>query len=283
MALSDENMLLLYWNHFDLGSLTASSAATAVTRLQDIRPGRVWRATGYTAEWVKCDLGSAKNLTHAAVIAHNLDTSGTIRVRAGNDASFATTLYDSGVVDAWPPIAGFGSDGFGTSLGGYPILSDFADYRPFRFFDFGGTISARYIRYDFTSTSSAGNIQVGRLFAGVGYQPTYNLSYGWGYDWVDPSEITDTEASAFILGRTKYRQFTLPLENIPQDEALFSMDDFKRIVGNSKSVLLVLFPKGSLPLQYRTSVYGIVKENKGLTNPFFQCYDTSIVVRELTQ
>lgn len=280
MATSD-NALFLYWNKADTATVTASSAALPANRVQDPRPGRVWRATGYTSETLTFDHGAGTDMTHGAVVNHNLDVNGTIRCEVSNDSSFATLLYDSGAVEAWPPVAGFGSDGFGTTLGGYPILTSFADYRPYRTFDFGGTLNARYVRYTFTSGASAGNIQVGRIFTGVGYQPAVNISYGWSAEWMDPSELVETEASFFIIRRQKYRVLRLSLENIAQSEALSILDDLKRIVGKSRDIMVVLFPAADLPTQYRTSIYGIPTENGAVSNPYFQRFATSMAVREL--
>lgn len=278
-----DNALFLYLNKGDSATVTASSAALPAARVQDIRPGRVWRATGYTSETLTFDYGSATDMSHAAVIAHNLDVNGTIRCQAGNDATFAVNLYDSGVEEAWPPVAGFGYDGFGSSLGGYPILSGFADYRPFNLFVFGATISARYVRFTFASLASAGAIQVGRIFFGLGYQPLINVSYGWSNEWFDPSEQVDTEASIFIIARRKYRILRLSLENVPQVEAFSALDDLKRIVGKSRDVLVILMPGADLPTRYRTSVYGIPTENGPVTNPYFQRFATSFAIRELVQ
>lgn len=278
--MASDNAIILYWNKADTATVTASSAALPANRVQDPRPGRVYRATGYTSENLTFDHGSGVDMTHGAVINHNLDVNGTIRCEVSNSSSFATHLYDS-TVEAWPPVAGFGSDRFGTSLGGYPVLSTFADYRPFNMFDFGGTLNARYVRYTFTSASSAGNIQVGRIFTGIGYQPDINFSYGWSSEWADPSELVETEASFFIIRRQKYRILRFSLENIQQAEALSSLDDLKRIVGKSRDLLVVLFPGSDLPTQYRTSIYGIPIENGPVSNPYFQRFATSVAVREL--
>ncbi|HYF88968.1 hypothetical protein [Azospirillum sp.] len=278
--MASDNAIFLYWNKADTATVTASSAALPANRVQDPRPGRVWRATGYASESLTFDHGSAEDMTHGAVVNHNQDANGTIRCEVSNAADFSTHLYDS-AVEAWPPVAGFGSDRFGTSLGGYPILTGFADYRPFSLFDFGGTLTARYVRYTFTSSAEAGNIQVGRIFTGIGYQPEVNFSYGWSNEWADPSELVETEASFFVIRRQKYRVLRLSLENIPQAEALSALDDLKRIVGKSRDVLVVLFPAADLPTLYRTSIYGIPIENGPTSNPYFQRFATSVAVREL--
>lgn len=278
--MASDNGLFLYWNKGDAATITASSEALPATRVQDPRPGRVWRATGYTSESLNFDMGASTNMTHGAVGNHNLNVLGTIRCEVSDVSDFSAKLYDS-TVEAWPPVSGFGSDGFGLSLGGYPILTTFADYRPFNFFDFGGTLTARYVRYTFTSAASSGNIQVGRVFVGLGYQPEINFAYGWSSEWADPSELVETEASFFIIRRQKYRVLRVSLDHIPQTEALSALDDLKRIVGKSRDIWVVLFPSSDRPTQYRTSIYGIPIENGPTSNPYFQRFATSVAVREL--
>lgn len=192
--------------------------------------------------------------------------------------------YDSGAVEAWSTVAGFGSDGFAGSLGGYPLLTSDNDYRPYRVFDFGGTVNGRYVRFDFANpTNAQGYIECGRLFTGLGVQPAHNFAYDWSWEWVDPSEVINTEASLFIVRRRKYRVLKLSLPFLTEEEAMTAFDDLKRIVGTSRDVIVVLFPNGSAPVQYRTTIYGIPNENGAISNPHYRLYSTSISVRELTK
>ncbi|HYH39936.1 MAG TPA: hypothetical protein VD860_17070 [Azospirillum sp.] len=282
MAQAD-NILFLYRNLVDEATLSASSQAVSVERVKDFRPGRVWRATGYTSEYIVVDHGAVVDTTHAAVVAHNMNVNGTIRVRRSNDATFATSLYDSGAVEAWQPVAGLGFDGFGLSLGGYPILTGINDYRPYRVFDYGGRVSARYTRFDFANPGLNKGIEVGRLFDGLGVQPGMNMAYDWSWEWVDPSEIIDTESAFFIVRRTKYRVLRLTLPHLTEAEAINAFDDLKRIIGNSRDLLVVPFPTGAVPLQYRTTIYGVPIENGALSNPYYQGFTTSLAIRELAR
>jgi len=288
MAQAD-NILLLYRNYLDEALLSASSEAISVERLKDFRPSRFWRAEDCTAEHVLIDCGGSVNMTHGAVAAHNLDANGVIRCTVSDDPDIATDPdsvdleYDSGAVEAWPPVAGFGSDGFGTSLGGYPLLTSINDYRPYRVFDFGGTVNARYVRYDFANPDLGKGIEVGRVFAGLGIQPERTFAYDWSWEWVDPSDVIDTEEAFFIVRRRKYRVLRISLPRLSNAEAMAAFDDLKRIVGRSRDLFVMLFPTGAANVQYRTTIYGVPIENGPIANPFFNVFSTSIAIRELAR
>ncbi|WP_207479583.1 hypothetical protein [Arenibaculum pallidiluteum] len=282
MAQAD-NVLFLYRNYVDEATLTASSAATPVDRVKDFRPGRVWTAAGFASETVTVDCGADVQMTHAAAAAFNLNAAGSIRVEVSAVSDFSTLLYDSDDVEAWPPVAGFGTDGFGNSLGGYPVLTGINDYRPYRVFAFGETLIARHVRFTFDNPGLGTGIQVGRLFVGLGVQPEVNFGYDWSTEWVDPSEIIDTEESFFIVRRKKYRVLRLSLPRLTTAEALGSFDDLKRIVGRSRDLFVMLFPTGSVPTQYRTTIYGVPIENGAISNPYVNGFSTSIAIRELAR
>lgn len=279
--------LFLYRNLVDGATLTASSAVTPVDRLKDFRPTRQWVTVGDAGEYVLIDNGASENMTHGAVVAYSLNATGTIRCRVSDDPLFTTNPDDAELLvdetkEAWAPVAGLGDDGFGSSLGGYPILTGINDYRPYCVFDYGGLVTARWTRFDVTNPG-LGQIKVGRAFTGLGFQPEWGIDFNWSWEWVDPSEQIDTEESLFILRRKKHRVLRLSLPDLTGVEATQKMDDLKRIVGKSRDLLVVLFPRGAVPLQYRTTIYGVPPETSGISNPHVDLYATTLAVRELAR
>jgi len=283
------NVLFLYRNLLDEAALTASSQATPVDRLKDMRPTRLWMTAGCAAEWLLIDNGQSETMTHGALVAYNNDVEGTFRCRVSDDPLFpinpgaAEVLYDD-TVESWSPVAGLGDDGFGMSGGGYPILTGINDYRPYRVFDYGGPLTARYTRFDIVNpTLPAGQVQIGRAFTGLGVQPERNFAWDWNWEWVDPSEITETEESVFINRRKKYRVLRFTLPGLRRGEAIQAFDDLKRIVGTSRDLMVVLYPQGDTPMQYRTTVYGLSIETSGISNPHLNRFSTTFAVRELAR
>lgn len=277
--------------------LTGSGAATPYARVQEMRPSRKWTATSAVEAWIGGDVGSSVQSNVAAVVAHNADTGCSMRIRLGTDAQLINptgspldvddtgVVYDSGLIDAWPPVAGLGFDGFGTSLGGFPILSDFADYPPYTLKILGATYTFRYWRVDFSkdTTNSNGEFSVGRILIGLSVQLINNAGVGYSIEWADPSDLTDTEESFLVRRKHKYRILRLRWPVITKAEALSVVDDFKRIVGTSREILICLFPTGDQSTQYRTTIYGVPIENGAVSNPHYDLYETSVAVRELSR
>lgn len=285
MAKAD-NGLLLYRNLVDEATVTASSAVTgaAATQVQTLDPGEPWRATAKTSEYLHIDFGSVIDATHAAAVYHNLDTTGLIRFRGSNDPTFvAADVVDTDDQDAWDPVAGFGFDGFGSSLGGYPILSRFNDYRPLKYFDFGGVKSFRYGRMYFKNPSNAAitGVACGRAFVGLGAQFERNFGLDWDLRWVDPSDLIETEATVRVKARTKYRVLTMAFPWLSEAEAMSTWDDIKRSLGSSKDIIAVLFPTGSTVKRYRTTIYGLCIDRAGTRNPHYDVFASQLQVREL--
>lgn len=281
------NFLLLFRNRVDDAAVTASSQLTGAeaTYVKTMDPGDPWRATGKALEYVQADFGTAVSLTHAAAVEHNLDTTGTISCRLSNDAAFApaSDIYDSGDLEAWDPVSGFGYDGLGTSLGGYPILDAFNDWSPLKVFTFGAAKLARYMRLTFKNPSNAAitGVACGRLFGGFGAQPSRNFSFDWVKDWDDKSDVLDTESSLRVKRRRRNQVLRIAPSFLTESEALSWWDDFKRSIGASKDVIVVLFPQASAPKRYRTQVYGVPIDRQGTRNPFLDVFASALHVREL--
>lgn len=295
MAQSD-NVLIIGrdWVRESTG-LTGSGETTPYERVQEMRPSRKWTATSAVEAWIGGDVGSEVRSNVAAVVAHNADTTCTMRIRLGTDAQLLNptgsppdvtstgVVYDSGWIDAWPPVAGLGFDDFGTSLGGFPILSGFADYPPYTLKILDANYTYRYWRVDIASASSNSNgaFSVGRILIGPSVQLINNAGVGYSLEWADPSELTDTEESFLIRRKRKYRILRLEWPIITKAEALSVVDDFKRIVGTSREILICLYPTGDQSTQYRTTIYGVPIENGPVSNPHYDLYRTSVAVREL--
>ncbi|MGE3333616.1 MAG: hypothetical protein AB7I36_08230 [Rhodospirillaceae bacterium] len=284
MARTD-NALFLYYNLGDEATVTASSEITDAEAefVQTMDPGEPWRADDKVEESLVWDHGSVVDITHAAAIWHNLDTSGSIQFEMSNTVSFSSLVYDSGELEAWDPVSGFGADSFGYSLGGYPVLTDRNAYVPFKLFDLGGIKSARYSRMTFRNPTNSliAGIACGRAFVGRGEQFQYNIGFNLSTQWVDTSVITPTEASVRTKRGRSYRVMNMNLPNITRDEAIAAWDDIKRTIGCSRDIIVVPFPNGGAPLRYRTTIYGmpINPEPYALTNVRF--YASAMQIREL--
>lgn len=292
MAQAD-NVLVLYRDTVVDSTLYGSGETTPFERVQEMRPSRKWIATDDEAAWIGGDAGSTVTADTFAVIAHNCGVATEFRLRLGTDVQLVApgspdepdatgVVYDQ-TFDAWPPVAGLGFDGFGTSLGGFPVLSDFQGYLAYTLQQLGAGYTYRYWRLDIASATANpdGNFAIGRLMLGLGFQTATNIAYGWEWTWVDPSTITDTESSFLIRRRVKYRELRMSWGILRPGEVYGPMDDFKRIVGTSREVLVVVFPTLSAVERYRTTIYGVPSDNGALSNPYADLYSTTVSLREL--
>lgn len=287
------NLLAIYDSVTDRSgvALSASSGGGTVSRLIDIRPGYKWQATGRDAEWLQADAGADDGflIDTVALVAHNATTDGMARTRLSNNADMSSPSYDdigsgSGV-DIWPPVYGLGEQ-LGLYMGGYPLLTTFAQFTYFRVIRLGAQYAGRYLRTDFTDpTNPDGVFKLGRWIAGIGWQPSRNFRFGWQYTWIDPSPLRFTDGGGVIANRKpKYREFTISIGGggLPLSEALSYGDDMIRTLGTTRPLLLLLFPDGSANRLYRTSVYGLIKSPVAIVGEHPELGSVAqLVIREL--
>lgn len=93
------DLLIGYTNLAKGQTLSTDSASTAfpVARANNHRLDRAARSDNDLSIWVQADLGAAGDVDIVSLIATNLEADATRRVRVGDDSSFATTDYDTGV------------------------------------------------------------------------------------------------------------------------------------------------------------------------------------------
>ncbi len=252
-------------------TLTASSEVQPVSRLTDIRPMRRWISSGCASEWVK--VAAPEGETFAIDTLAWLGFNGTVGAPDGGPGMLATTEMSdnadmtssvlSRTDELWPPVYGLG-DELGLYNGGYPELSDFAQFIPFRVVRLGQQVGGAYLRCTLSDPSNPdGQVRLGRWLAGIGWQPSRNFRLGWSYRWLDTATLRETSGGGIIGNRgVKYREWTLSIGSgaIPLEELLAYADDMLRIVGTSRPFLMVLFPDGETKRLYRTSDYVVFKD-----------------------
>lgn len=270
---STGNVLFMYDSISDRpGTVIAASSAAAslpVSNLVDMRPKKIWQATGCTSEWVKFDAGSGNqfDIDTLGLVAFNNDVSGSVLAQIGDDATFAVNAVSQSF-ELWPPVWNIG-DQFAYYFAGYPNLTAFAQYTYFRLCQFLDAnslrqqFSGRYCKLTFSNpTLAAGVQQLGRVMAGVAYQPSRNFQYGWQIRWVDPSTVKRTDGGGLIANRKpKYREIDIQIGSkvLPLKELLAYAMTMIRIIGNTRPVLVSLFPLADTPQLYETSAYCVLK------------------------
>jgi hypothetical protein len=143
-------------NQTDDSTLAGGSwnASYPITNLQNRYLAQKARTSNAltTSSVITIDMGSAQTIGVVALIANNLTNSATVRIRGANNSAMTSPLYDSGAVNVYEH-------------------TDYAtSFTP---------AYARYWRIDIAdSSNAAGYIEIGRLFLGNRFRPTYNVEYG---------------------------------------------------------------------------------------------------------
>jgi len=249
-------------------TLTASSAVSGfgVERLQDMRPGHRWRASTANDESVQIDAGSGNtfDVDTAAVVGHPGTVDGAVTLDMSDQSDMASPVLTPAAYELWPPVAGAG-DQLGLYMGGYPRLTDFANFTPFRVIRLGAMYTARYFRQRVTDPNIA-QWEQGRLMAGIGYQMGRHVQTGWEIKRVDPSIVKRTFGGGVLGNRLKgWREMTVSIAGLAYSELLIQVDDLIRTVGRTKPVLCLMWPDATLPLLYRTAFYGLLGEDVTIT------------------
>jgi len=279
------NMIISAVNYVDNGTLTVDDEVATLpgTYLQDRQIVRIWRNTQLTAQ-IDVDFGQSRIVDFAALIKHNISTTGTIRWRFSNVSDFATTVYDSGVVDAWPIVEEFGTLPWGVfSWGGYLNPTVAAEYTISTFDVLDSTVQARYLRIDISDPDNTdGYIQAGRLISGPAYRPSINYANGVEFEFVDESRVTKSRGGqTFIDEVERFRRIRFDLINLPENEVFQNvfnrLDRLKGIAGD-----ILVIPQPDKPSTWITqNIYGRITNTDPIVNSALTYYGRRIEVEEL--
>ena len=279
------NMIIGAVNYVDSGTLTVDDEVASLpgTYLQDRQIVRVWRNTQLTAQ-IDVDFGQGRILDFMALIKNNISTTGTIRWRLSNVSNFATTVYDSGVVDAWPIVEEFGTLPWGIfSWGGYLNPTVAAEYTISAFDILDNTVQARYLRIDISDPDNAdGYLQAGRLLAGPAYRPSINYANGVEFEFVDESRVTKSRGGqTFVDEVERFRRIRFDLINLPENEIFQNVfNQIDRLKGIAGDIFIVPQPDkaSTWPTQ---NIYGRVTNTDPIVNSSLTYYGRRIEVEEL--
>jgi len=255
----------------DAATLEDSSALAAnypLANLLTLQPGERARFSDPSAAYVVIDLGSAKAVTFAAVIAHNGGAAGEWRVRGATSEANLTGApgFDSGSggVSFWP-------------ASGKPDADVFHSFMSF------ASQTFRWWRLDIDDAANAdGYFEAGRIMLASAWAPDTNFEFGAGLGWLDPSPVDIGVAGhLFPLKRPTHRVQTLPFRMVSAADCLGGIYELQRLRGASGDIFVVLDPADDDHL-HRRMLHGLMH---GTTAPlsiqFFKNYSFSLRVEEL--
>ena len=279
------NMIISSTNYSDAGTVTVDDAVGTlpITNLQDRQIVKIWRNTQTTAQ-IDVDFGQGRIVDFAALIKHTISQTGKIRWRLSNASDFSSTVYDSGLIDAWPIVEEFGTLPWGVfSWGGYLNITVAAQYTISTFAVLSSPVQARYLRIDISDPDNTdGYIQAGRLIAGPAYKPSINYANGVEFEFVDDSRITKSRGGqTFVDEIERFRRIRFELINLPENEMFQNVfNAINRLRGVAQDILII--PQPDEPTTWITqNIYGRITQTSPIVNSALTYYGRQIEVEEL--
>lgn len=284
MAALNGNMLFAGANRVDAATVTAGTANASfpASNLKLPELSRPWRSTNVTAPgagrdtgattWLECDFGKTYLVQCVALLQHNLSQGAKWRVRLSNDATWAAAdVYDSGLVNAWPAMQGFGTGEWGDfTWGGVVALEDLPLYSMHAFALLPNSVSVRYLRLELSDAgNSKGFLQAARLLASPIWQPTINMDLDWSVGWEDPSVESRALGGVVTFDkRPSYRVAAFSLSHMPEAEAAANVLDYlDRRKGRTGDLLWI--PQPLKPDSYvHEAIYGRQRRLDPIRNPY---------------
>lgn len=257
-----------------------------LTNLCDYRPQYVAQAssTDSADTTFDVDLGQAYRIGLFHFQNLRITSNSTIRVQAGTDNTFATTLYDSGTVNGWPLDATpMDNNAWGDfTLTGAYASETFAAVGMARYFVPPAVLVVRYIRVTVVDTTAAVPLQIGVFGACEIWEPTaHNFDFGWTLNLVDESDLPKVPfGTTHITRRGKRRQLAIGLSNMPKDEIYSQGLDVIFAKANSEPLVIVPLPDDTASLE-KISVYGLLSQSAQITNPYFTYYNMPLTIEQI--
>lgn len=229
------NILFLSPRLSDLATLTASSEVGALpaTFAQNPEPTKVWRTTACAAESLILDFGvGGAILNQAALVAHNLTSAATIRLRLADTVPdlTASPAKDSAAVSAWPSSGKHTDPDWPHELSLVGVTNSTA---------------YRYARLDFIdAANAAGYLEFGRIAVGRAWQPVANvdLDPAIGFVPIDVQEANSYGQTFTDPRPWAQRQFDLSFSSGDQDDVHDYAMELSRLRGQAGDVVVCLDP-----------------------------------------
>lgn len=279
------NILLGWPNRIDAATLSGGSwnASLPLANLQTSEQAVVARSTNATTGSTQfdIDLGATRSLRALALVNHNLSQAATWKVSLGTSSggsqvyagsfqsAWALTFSEGGI--EWEANNWWGA-GVGDEYTGHPFIAPFI---------LSASYDARYVRVEISdATNAAGYVQIGRVYVGGGFVPTYNAAYGLQDSWVDLSSIESADNGAlFATPRRRQRRTRFELGYLSLDEGAILYELARR----QGTVYEVLYLPDSADYQaaQRYGYLGRLRELQPLEYPYPRARATAFEVEEL--
>lgn len=284
------NVTLGFPNFADKTTLSGGSwsASLPLSNLKDRRISKRARSTDATLASTLFQFTTDKSriINVIAVVGHNLTTDAKYRIRGNTSASFSSPLYDSGWQDVWSDMANAiygGLEWEADSFWSWKMDSEEAAFYPGIAFNvLSGIINYQYWQIEFSDTGNPnGYVEIGRLFVGNSWQPTYNASFGWALGYEDESLVEESLGGAeYYDNRPKFRVLKFGLDYLTASEATTTALGISRMLGITDEVL-VIWDKSDTTNLMRRSFLGRPRTLSPIDNPDPVRFTTAFEIKEI--
>jgi hypothetical protein len=220
---------------------TSSPAAVSTLPLTNLTDASRTKYTqiNATSATITLTLDNEWSVGAVFVARHNFEPSDTIRIRCYDGSSPQVEQYDSGTVDATPTVL---NSEYASNNDPWGMTYD--EYAPNRmYWDLFTAVSTKVIVIDITiNEPSTSNIQVGDIYVGNPWSPTYNFNYNSG--WLE-NDATKQHRMASGLIRTdfgpRWREVSFELGWL-DDTDRFALVNELRQAGRHSPICVVGYP-----------------------------------------
>lgn len=261
---------------------------TPLTSMLDMRPQVAAEAVtnlDFAATRFAVDLGNQREVGLIAFAALRATRLALMEVDAGLDPTFASNVYSTGVVTAWPQDATAGeNDAWGNwTLDGVYQQDEYAALGMPRVLIPPAPIKIRYIRVKFRDPTAVNPLSIGCFGVYQTWEPPRNLKYDWELTPIDGSDIARVPGgSAYVDRRPTRRTLQLGLPALDSDEVWARGFGLTLAHGKSRPLWVMPFSDaGEVARWEKAAIYGLVSEDSVLSNPFFGRYALPVKIEQL--
>jgi len=213
-------MIIAHDNEWPAATLTESAQVSSLpaenTQVMPVR--KPWRVSA-TSGYIDADFGAAVSLQDFAMPWSNLTTAATHRIELSTVSAGANDVLDTGTVSAGV-------------LAGYPEV----------YYSHASALSAQYMRWTFTDATLT-FLDIGYIFAGVGWRPTRGPAIGDAVRWADGSDIEETIGGQLLTNTgPRFRVADFELNGNSESEVMTNALELDRLQGITANVLVRLDP-----------------------------------------
>lgn len=252
--------LRLTYNFDTWGAATATASSEASSDLAasnvlTANPSEIWRSTGVASEWLKFDQGSAVQITCIGLFNFNFTSSATITLEGNASDSWGAPTYSQAL----------------------SLVTD-SDSVVLKRLVFFLDETFRWWRITFADAgNSDGYLQIGRVAAGIYYEPPRDIRGNYRFRGADPS-VRDRVPGAYVpaVSRRRFRtvDVSFPYITQAQNDKLFAI--FSKI-GNEQPLIVSVNPTGRAT---EDSMYCTLETDLPMAHTLVSHFDVALLTFE---